>query len=492
MVGEETTVGASEAEATSPLAPGVRVGKYELLRRLAVGGMAEIFLARSQGIEGFEKLVVLKSILPQHAVDDEFVCMFLDEARLAATLHHPNVAQVFDIGRGGGKPFFTMEYIDGRDLRQVCKAARGRGGLPLEQAVTIGLGVAAGLHYAHEKGGPDGRPLGIVHRDVSASNVIISYDGAVKIVDFGIAKAASHRQVTRTGIIKGKLACMSPEQCRGDAVDRRSDVFAIGILLYEITTGTRLYEADSDYAMLHQIIDKDAPAPSTRVPDYPPALEAIVMRALRRDREQRYATAQELQVDLENFARDSKLITSPVELGRHMEELFGRSSDRDAARESEREAATRALPLHPRTARTLPRRRWIAGAVGAMAAGGGALIVAAARLSGTPPQAAKPTASKIVEPAVSRTAAGRPAVEPVFVSPAVPIPDEASTTAPAAAPAPASLPPRALARPRPPAGSRASRARGPAVRRAAASKPPVAAAPAPRMPEPNLDALFPR
>jgi serine/threonine protein kinase len=305
------------------LAAGVRLGKYELLRRLAVGGMAEIFLARAVGIEGFEKLVVLKSILGQHAGDEQFVRMFLDEARLAATFHHPNVAQVFDIGRVGQQHFFTMEYIEGQDLRQVLAAARQRSeGLPLEHAIAIVIGASAGLHYAHERTGPDGQPLRIVHRDVSPSNVLVSYDGCVKVVDFGIAKASTHKAATRTGFIKGKVLCMSPEQCRGETLDRRSDIFALGILLYELTVSKRPFEGENDYAILHQIVDKDVIPPSAHRPDYPPALETIVLRALKRDREERYATAQELQIDLETFARENDLVVSPIELGRFMNELF--------------------------------------------------------------------------------------------------------------------------------------------------------------------------
>ncbi len=310
-------------QSEAPLASGSRLGKYELVRRLAVGGMAEIFLARSVGIEQFEKVVVLKSILGQHASDPEFVRMFLDEARLAATLHHPNVVQVFDIGHANDQHFFTMEYVEGQDLRRILLVLQQRRmDMPLEHAVAIGIGVAAGLHYAHERTSSHAEPLGIVHRDVSPSNILVSYDGAVKVVDFGISKAATHKGATRTGFIKGKVACMSPEQCRGETVDRRSDIFAIGIVLYQLTTGKRPFEGDNDYAILHQIVDKDVAPPSSHRFDYPPALEAIVLRALQRNRDDRYATAQELQIDLENFARDHQLLTSPIELSRFMADLF--------------------------------------------------------------------------------------------------------------------------------------------------------------------------
>ncbi|HET6281318.1 MAG TPA: serine/threonine-protein kinase, partial [Polyangia bacterium] len=263
--------------------PGMRLGRYELLEQLAVGGMAEIFLARAVGIEGFEKLVVCKCILSQRASDDDFVNMFIDEARLAAQLHHPNVAHVFDIGREGDLHFFAMEYVHGADVHEIQQAARGKGGVPLEQALAITIGAAAGLHYAHEKTDGNGQPLGIVHRDVSPSNVLVSFDGGVKVVDFGIAKATSQWARTRTGSIKGKIACMSPEQCRGEALDRRSDVFAVGILLYELTTGVRPFQADSDYAIIRRIVDEDAAPPSSHRPGYSAKLEGIVMRALRRN-----------------------------------------------------------------------------------------------------------------------------------------------------------------------------------------------------------------
>src|SRR4051794_15933708 len=252
--------------------------------------MAEIFLARlpGLGIEGFEKLVVLKRILPQHALDPELVRMFADEARLSATLSHPNVTEVHDVGSDGDTPFFAMEYVHGANLREVQRAHASRQvapddvPLPLGEAVGILSAAAAGLHYAHERLGPGGEPLGIVHRDVSPSNILVSYDGAVKVTDFGIAKWAFQRTRTQEGTLKGKFAYMSPEQCRGRAVDARSDVFALGAILYELTTGVPAFTGDSDLDILNRIATGRAEPP--RWPDgdraYPPALAAIVMRAL--------------------------------------------------------------------------------------------------------------------------------------------------------------------------------------------------------------------
>src|SRR5450432_192587 len=304
-----------------------RIGRYEPIRRLAVGGMAEIYLARlpGVGIEGFEKLVVLKRILPQHALDPELLRMFLDEARLSATLTHPHVTEVYDVGTDGEAPFFAMEYVLGSNLRQLMQAqAKTKSGpLPLEHAVGIVAAAAAGLHYAHEKRGPGGDPLHIVHRDVSPSNVLVSYDGAVKVSDFGIAKWAHQRTQTQEGALKGKFAYMSPEQCRGKPLDARSDVFALGTILYELTTGQAPFAAASDFEILNKIVGgpPEPPRWTGEVP-YPPALAEIVMRAMEREPAQRTPTAQALQVALETFARRERLEVSTVALGTFMQTLF--------------------------------------------------------------------------------------------------------------------------------------------------------------------------
>jgi serine/threonine protein kinase len=300
----------------------VRLGKYELLSRLAVGGMAELFVARTTAQHGFEKVVALKRILASHADDDQFVEMLLQEARLAATLHHPNIAQVYDVGECDGTYFFTMEYVFGQDLRKIVRAIQKQGRwLAPEHVLQIVIGTAAGLHYAHEMEGSDGKPLGIVHRDVSPSNVLVSYDGAVKLVDFGIARVSS--MSTQSGeALKGKIPYMSPEQCRGERLDRRSDVFSLGIMLWELTVRRRLFAGDNDIALAAKICTEDAPRPSEFVPDYPADLEAIVVKALARDRDRRYPTAQALQVDLEEYAREHKLLLSSAKLGTFMSELF--------------------------------------------------------------------------------------------------------------------------------------------------------------------------
>jgi serine/threonine protein kinase len=303
---------------------GTSLGRYQILKHLASGGMAEIYLARATGIEGFERYVVVKRILAEHAADKRFVKMFTDEARLAAQLHHQNIAQVYDCGQDDGTYYFAMEYVHGENLRELLKKmALARRQLPLEHALTIIAGGCAGLDYAHDKRGADRQPLGVVHRDVSPSNLIVAYDGGVKVVDFGIAKAASRMSETRSGTLKGKIAYMSPEQCLGKSLDRRSDIFALGIVMYELTTVSRLFKGENDYITMNRIVTGDIPSPTKKRPDYPPALEAIVMKALALDPVDRYQTAGELLEAIEQFATRERISLSTTALGRFMREVFG-------------------------------------------------------------------------------------------------------------------------------------------------------------------------
>jgi serine/threonine protein kinase len=299
------------------------MGGYDLLRRLGSGGMAEVHLARTNGIQGFQKLVVLKQILPHLSRDKHFVRMFIEEARVAALLDHPNVVQVFDLGREEGEFFFTMEFVYGENLQGLLKALQKLGQtLSVEHVVTLGIGVAAGLHYAHERVGFDGRPLGIVHRDVSPTNVMITYEGGVKVADFGIAKVITRTDVTRAGTRKGKVPYMSPEQCRAEKVDRRSDVFSLGVVLWEAVTGQRLFDGDNEFGVMNLIVNGQARPPTTVKPEIPKELERIIMRALTVDRDKRYQTARELQLDLEAFARELKVRATPSALGELMHYLF--------------------------------------------------------------------------------------------------------------------------------------------------------------------------
>jgi serine/threonine protein kinase len=311
------------AAATASGVP-TRLGKYELLMPLAAGGMARIYIGRSTGIGAFERHVVLKLITPERANDHIAVQMFLDEARLAASLNHQNVAQVFEVGEDVGIHYLAMEYVHGQDLRALLAKAGSQGTrIPLDLALTVVAGAAAGLHHAHERRGPDGTPLGIVHRDVSPSNIMIGYDGAVKLLDFGIAKATSRSVETQSGIIKGKFAYMAPEQCRGREVDRRSDVFSLGIILYEISTQHRCFRADSDFDTMHRIVTGDVVRPTRLVPGYPQALEAIVMKALAVDATTRYQSAGQLLEAIESFAVSARMSLSTMGLGRFMRDMFG-------------------------------------------------------------------------------------------------------------------------------------------------------------------------
>jgi serine/threonine protein kinase len=291
---------------------------------LAAGGMARIYIARTTGIGSFERHVVLKLITPERANDTTAVQMFLDEARLAASLNHQNVAQVFEVGEDGGIHYLAMEYVHGQDLRALLAKAGSQGTrVPLELALTVVAGAAAGLHHAHERRGPDGISLGIVHRDVSPSNIMIGYDGAVKLLDFGIAKATSRSVETQSGIIKGKFAYMAPEQCRGRDVDRRSDVFSLGIILYEISTQHRCFRADSDFDTMHRIVTGDVVRPTRLIQGYPQALEAIVMKALAVDNNQRYQSSHQLLEAIESFAVSARMSLSTMALGRFMRDMFG-------------------------------------------------------------------------------------------------------------------------------------------------------------------------
>jgi serine/threonine protein kinase len=303
-------------------APGQRLGRYELLQRIAVGGMAEVYRAYAAGPGDFRKLVAIKRLLPQHALDPQLLRMFLDESRLMARFGHPNLPQVIDVSDGGGVevPFFVMEHVAGVDLRDVLRAAGGA--LPVEHIVTIAAGVAAGLHHAHELRADDGRSLEIVHRDISPSNVLVSFDGTVKITDFGVAKWLQQKSFTYQGQLKGKFAHMSPEQCRGEPLDRRSDVFALGTLLYEMSTGRPAFEAETELELLSRIASEDAVWPRGPAGDLPEGLGTIIMRALRRSRDERFATTQEIQLAVEAWARHERLVASPVALAAYLASLF--------------------------------------------------------------------------------------------------------------------------------------------------------------------------
>jgi len=301
-----------------------RLGGYTIVRKLAKGGMAEIYLARSVGPEGFEKLVVLKRILPRYAENPKFVQLFLDEAKLAASLDHPHIVHVYDMGRIDGHYFFTMEYVHGQDTRSILRKASHHKAhpIPIAIAVQIARTMAAALHHAHERKQPDGASRDVVHRDVSPSNILVSYDGAIKLADFGVAKAASSSVRTRTGALKGKVGYMSPEQARGMPIDRRSDIFSLGVVLWELVAMRRLFKTDNDLATIQAIINATPPLLAELRDDCPPELDRVVRRALEKDPATRYQTAQQLQRDLEELARELKLDQSSISLSHYMNELF--------------------------------------------------------------------------------------------------------------------------------------------------------------------------
>ena len=306
----------------------IRVGRYEVLSHLATGGMAQIYLARQTGLGAFERHVVLKTILRERASDQRFVTMFLDEAKLAATLNHQNIAQVYEVDQADGAYFMAMEYVHGENARAILETTLRRGWtIPLELAVMIVSGAAAGLHHAHERKGKQGQPLNIVHRDVSPANIMVGYDGSVKVLDFGIAKAEERATKTVGGTIKGKYGYMSPEQCKGKPIDRRSDIFALGICLYELTTLRRAFKGNDDFETMKRIVAGDVILPSVAVPGYPRELEAIILTAMANDPNARFQTGQEMIEALDAFAVRAKLTGSNTAMGRFMTQLFGQKKE---------------------------------------------------------------------------------------------------------------------------------------------------------------------
>lgn len=307
-----------------PVAMSEPFGTYKLHKKLAQGGMAEVFLAsRTSELGGFEKHLAIKRIFSHLVTQQEIVNMFIDEARIAARLHHPNIVQIYDLGMVDESFFIAMEYIDGLDLRRLCElGVKRRNFIPRELAVYIIAQIAAGLHYAHTRKDEYGRPMKIVHRDVSPQNVLISRAGAVKLCDFGIAKAESRLTNTRTGEFKGKFSYMSPEQFGQGALDKRSDIFTLGILLYEVTVATRLFKARSEYETMRRITEGEVRRPTEVRPEYPSGLEEIVLKTLAVKASERYQSAQALQEDLEEWLFESRARVGPRQLAAYLETLF--------------------------------------------------------------------------------------------------------------------------------------------------------------------------
>ncbi len=473
--------------------PGRRLGRYDLVSRLARGGMAEVWLARQRGELGFTRIVALKMIRPEYAADAVFRNMFLDEARLAARLHHANAVEVLDLGETDRVLYLAMAYVEGESLYGLIQRAKDGdpdARLPLATAVRIVADVCAGLHAAHDLVDDDGKPLGLVHRDVSPHNVLVGLDGIARVTDFGIAKALGRlTDETETGHVKGKLAYLAPEQARRLPPDRRADVFAAGIVLWELLTGARLFKGEDVPDTLLNVSNKKIPDPRS-VADVPDAIAEATLRALARDPSERFQTAREMQDALEDAARRSGEVASAKDVSAVVADLALADIERRRASTRSQGAATKTSPTastpphatarttddaeptvregkrpeatSTRTASVVPaessrpapaRRAWVW-------AGAGAVFATVAWFMTRPPSsstAGGPTGPTAPPQATERPAPPEPA--PVATGPAV-TPTAAASSADAAAsasaPAPASPPmaaPKSSAKPSPEPGT---------------------------------------
>jgi TonB family protein len=327
-----TPVPAAPAPVPTVAAPAARAkvgggtgsfGRYQLLEKIAAGGMAEVYKARMRGEEGFEKIVAIKRILPHMADNDDFITMFIDEAKLAAQLTHNNIIHIYDLGKEDAYHYIAMEYVEGKDLRSILKTAFEKGyPLPVELALFIASKVANALDYAHRRMGMDGKELNLVHRDVSPQNVLISFEGDIKLCDFGIAKAATKVQQTQAGALKGKLQYMSPEQAWGKKVDRRTDIFSLGVVLFEMLTGDRLFSGDTDLTILEQVRDARSEPPSVKNPDVPKKVDQIVLKALAKNPQDRYQNASEMEKDINSVLYSFQPAPGPADLAIFMHRLI--------------------------------------------------------------------------------------------------------------------------------------------------------------------------
>jgi serine/threonine-protein kinase len=300
----------------------VPFGKYQLLRKIASGGMGQVFLALERGA-GLERLVVLKLILPHLAEDEEFLTMFLEEARLVARLSHPNLITILELTEIDSRHCLAMEYVQGDDVRRLEKYARSQGKpLPVGLVLRIIAEAAAGLHYAHQARNPQGQPLQLVHRDVSPQNILVGFDGGVKVIDFGVAKAAGSASQTATGVLKGKYPYMSPEQANGQPVDGRSDLFALGVVLWEMLTGRRLFKGESDLMTLRLVRDCQVPPPSQLNPKLPPGVDELVLRALAPTPEARFPDCGAFRLALEDYILQYRLPASNAHLSAYLRDLY--------------------------------------------------------------------------------------------------------------------------------------------------------------------------
>jgi serine/threonine-protein kinase len=318
------------AELVAQALEGTMLGRYRLKYRLAEGGMATVYLGQLEGAHRFERWVAMKVVHPEHAADTRFVEMLLDEARTAAKLHHPNICSVLDFGEQNGLVYLVMEYLEGETLSAVVRRGWAEEkGMPYWLAARTVVDAARGLHYAHELTDPHGDSYDIVHRDVSPQNLVVLYEGVTKVVDFGIARARGRLSTTRVDEVKGKLTYLAPEQLLKESVDRRADVWALGVVLWESTVGHRLFRGQSTTDTAKNVVGMSIPLPSQVRPGYPPKLEQIVMRALDRDLARRTPSANQLADELEEFLYTGGRPAGPAQVAQHMRREF---DDRFAVR----------------------------------------------------------------------------------------------------------------------------------------------------------------
>jgi eukaryotic-like serine/threonine-protein kinase len=356
---------------------GAAFGPYTLLKRLAMGGMGEIWLAERKGISGFSKRVVIKTILEAFSDDPDLVEMFLQEGRIAAGFTHPNIAQTYDLGQVEYTYYIAMEHVHGHDLRDLLISNIELGlHIPLNLVLRIIAETCEGLHYAHSWKDDEGTPAGIVHRDISPHNILVTFDGGIKIVDFGIAKASHHASRTRSGVLKGKYSYMSPEQVRAKNVDGRADIFALGVVMYETVTGRRLFKRESEMSTLDAVLKADVPSPTRIDQSVPRSIEAILMKALKPDPSKRFQTAREMQLVIEETMLAEGLTASSAHLSAYMHELFDENlrdeqtnsskldrlmdslpSAKDQAPQIERTNAYISGPLEASVSASAPRKR---------------------------------------------------------------------------------------------------------------------------------------
>src|SRR3954471_10427824 len=354
-----------KARVSSILPQPIQFGKYTLFERIGRGGMAEVYKGRIQGPAGFERVFVVKRILPHLSEDAAFIKMFVEEAKLSARLNHPNIVHIFELGAVDGEYFISMEYIRGHDLSETMRAIWKALGPPRPELVAyVGREACRGLAYAHNLTDENGRPLGMIHRDVSPSNVMLSYEGAAKMLDFGIAKAlGDSSEQSKNGTLKGKYAYMAPEQTEGENVDSRSDIFAMGIVLHEVLTGRRLFKGQNDVATIERVRRCEVPPPSASNPAIPRELDQIILKALQRDSSRRWSNAADLADALDDIVHNARF--QPTHLQQILYDLFpidGAPAPRTGSQRSASRSIGGGLSTNTRSRTVPPIARTLSGA----------------------------------------------------------------------------------------------------------------------------------